>query len=373
MRVGVFCPTLNVYGGGEFVTVVIANTLAQNNYDVILFINEEINQREIEKFFGKSLDPSIKAIVKPSRVQQRGLLDFYQTIFRSYIFKSKCDIWIDSYSNCVFPWTNVTYIHFPFLNHYYYRPGFPYLKSGSMRALGGLPYSLFEKNFANYNGKLILANSHYTADEIGRFSGKKAEVLYPPVPSIIFNSNPETLTKNQRKNLVVTISRFGPDKGLEKIPHIASLTDAGIEFAIIGRVHYRDTLLSLQKLTEKLGLKDRVKFFPDASRMEMKQILKKAKIYLHTMIGEHFGISIVEAMAMGCIPIIHDSGGAKEFVPKDFRYRTVHEAAEKITKEIYEWSSEKAIKTVKIAEKFREENFSSEFMKLFKRYAEKIF
>lgn len=372
LRVGIFCPTLNVCGGGEFVAAVIANTLAQNNYDVTLFTNEEIDQREIEKFFGKSLDPSIKAIVKPSTVQTRGPLDFYQTIFRSYIFKSKCDVWIDSYSNCVFPWTNVSYIHFPFINHYFHRPEFPYLKTPNIKTVVGWPHAFFEKN-ANYNGKLILANSHFTADEIRRFSGKKAEVLYPPAPSIIFNNNPEHLTKNQRKNLVVTISRFDPGKGLEKIPYIASLTEPSIQFAIIGRVHYRDTLLSLQKLTEKLGLKDRVKFFPDASRMEMKQILENAKIYLHTMVDEHFGISIVEAMATGCTPIVHDSGGAKEFVPKDFRYRTINEAAEKITKEIYEWSPQKAIKTVKIAEKFREENFSNEFMKLFKRYAEKIF
>jgi glycosyltransferase involved in cell wall biosynthesis len=277
------------------------------------------------------------------------------------------------YSNCVFPWTNISYIHFPFLNHYYYKPQFPYLKSRHLVPVGGLPYVFFEKNFANYNGKLILANSHYTADEIRRFSGKKAEVLYPPVPSIIFNNNPETLTKNQRKNLVVTISRFGPGKELEKIPYIASLTEKNIQFAIIGRVHYRDTLLSLQKITKKLGLIDRVKFFPDASRMEMKQILKNAKIYLHTTIGEHFGISIVEAMAMGCIPIVHDSGGAREFVPKDFRYRTIHEAAVKIIKEVYGWSPRKAIKIVKIAEKFKEENFSNEFMKLFKRYEENIF
>jgi len=373
LRVGVFYPTLNVYGGGEFVTLVIANTLAQNNYDVTLFTNDEINQREIEKFFGKSLNPSIKAIVKPSTVQPRGLLDFYQTIFRSYIFNSKCDIWIDSYSNCVFPWTNVSYIHFPFLNHYYYRPKFPYLKSRNILPVGGLPHTFFEKNLINYDRKLILANSHYTADEIRRFSGKKAEVLYPPVSSIIFNDNLETLTKNQRKNIVVTIARFGPFKGLEKIPYIALLTEPSIQFAIIGRVHHKGTLLSLQKLTKKLNLIDRVKFFPDASRLEMNQILKDAKIYLHTMIGEHFGISIVEAMAMGCTPIVHDSGGAKEFVPKDFRYRTIHEAAAKITKEIYEWSPQKAIKTVRIAEKFKEENFSNEFMKLFKRYVEKIF
>ena len=261
LRVGIFCPTFNVYGGGELVAAVIANTLAQNSHDVILFTNEKVNQWEVKKFFGKSLHPSIKAIVQPSHIQPRGLLDFYQSIFRSYILKSKCDIRIDVYSCRIFPWTNISYIHFPFLNHYNYKPRFPYMKSPHRLPIGGLPYAFFEKNLINPNGKFIIANSNYTAEEIKKNFGKKPTILYPPVPSVFFKNNPENLTKNERKNLVATISRFDPGKGLEKIPHIASLTDKNIKFAIIGRVHHKKTLLSLQKLTKKLGLTDRVFFF----------------------------------------------------------------------------------------------------------------
>lgn len=371
LKVGVFCPTFNVYGGAEVVTAVLANTLAQNKCDVTLFANEEINQQEIKKFIGKGLDPSIEAVVKPSLIQPRGLLDFYQTILRSYIFKLKCDLWIDVYSNCVFPWTNITYIHFPFLNHYSYRPTFPYLRSRNILHVGGLPHAFFEKNFANYSKKLVVANSHYTADEIKRFSGKKVGVLYPPMPS--FNSNiSKTTSKNRRKDLVVTVSRFRPDKELEKIPFIASLTDPSIKFVIIGRVHHQGTLLSLQGITRKLGLEDRVKFLPDASRSDMTEMLEKAKIYLHTMTGEHFGISIVEAMTKGCIPIVHDSGGAKEFVPRDFRYNSISEAAANITNEIREWSPQKVMEVVKIAENFTEDNFSRGFMKLFMHYTQNL-
>jgi glycosyltransferase involved in cell wall biosynthesis len=77
-------------------------------------------------------------------------------------------------------------------------------------------------------------------------------------------------------------------------------------------------------------------------------------------------------MAMGCTPIVHNSGGPKEFVPEDFRYNNIYEAAAKITKEIHEWSPEKALKIIKIAERFREENFSKEFLKLLKQYEAKI-
>jgi glycosyltransferase involved in cell wall biosynthesis len=363
---------LNVYGGGEFVALVIANTLAQNNYDVTLFTNKEVNQGELKKFFGESLRPSIKTILNPSPIQSRGLLDFYQTIFHSYIFKSKCDVWIDPYSNCIFPWTNISYIHFPFLNHYFYKPKFPYLKSRHRLPVGSLPYNIFEKKLTNAKGKLIMTNSHYTAEEIRSFSGKKAKVLYPPVPSVHFN-NPKDLIKTQRKNRVVTISRFSPGKELEKIPYIASLTRSDIQFALIGRVHHKNTLLSLQRLIKKLGLTERVKVFPDIPRLAMKKMLKSAKIYLHTKVGEHFGISIAEAMTMGCIPIVHNSGGVKEYVPADYRYENIHYAAQKIEKTINDWSPSKAEQMIKIAERFNEENFSKEFMKLFKQYAQTRF
>lgn len=372
LRIGVFYPTLNVYGGGEFVAAVISNTLAQNNYSVTFFTNKRINQREVKQFFGQGLHRSLKVIANPSIVQPKGLLDFYQTIFRSYIFKSKCDIWIDVYSNRIFPWTNVTYIHYPFLNHNFYKPKFPYIKSGHLLPIGGLPYAVFEKNLINDNKKLILANSRYTADEIKRFSGKKAIVLYPPVPSTFFSKNLDFLNNFQRENLVITISRLGPGKGLEKIPYIASLTDEDIRFVIVGRLHYKNTLLSLQKLIKELGLADRIKIFPDISIDDMKNLLKKAKVCLHTMVGEHFGISIVQAMAMGCVPIVHDSGGAREFVPENYRYNDMYEAAAKITKEIYAWSPSKAKQMISIAERFKEENFSKEFMKLFKQYEESI-
>ena len=35
----------------------------------------------------------------------------------------------------------------------------------------------------------------------------------------------------------------------------------------------------------------------------------EAKVYLHTMPYEHFGISIVEAMAAGLVPVVPRSGG----------------------------------------------------------------
>jgi len=282
-------------------------------------------------------------------------------------------VWVDVYSRRIFPWTNVAYIHFPFSNHFDYRKKFPYLKSRRLIQVCAAPYVVFERNFVDGNGKLKLANSRYTAGEIENFLGLKAEVLYPPVSSANFISNVQDLAEKERENLVVTISRFRSSKKLEKIPYIASLTGSNTHFVIIGRIYDNITLntfLSLQRLTKKLNLTDRVKFLPEASRLEVKKTLKIAKVYLHTSVGEHFGISIAEAMAMGCIPIVHDSGGPREFVPEELRYKSINGAAEKITKEINVWSPQKALKMVKIAEKFKEENFCNNFIRFFNRYIE---
>lgn len=41
-------------------------------------------------------------------------------------------------------------------------------------------------------------------------------------------------------------------------------------------------------------------------------VFEKAKAGLHTMLEEHFGISIVEMMAAGLYTIAHNSGGPKD-------------------------------------------------------------
>lgn len=361
--VGVFCPTLHNYGGGEFVAVAIANTLAQNGYSVTLFTTKPVDSKAVRGFFGETLHPKIEAITQPTSLNIKGIMGFYQTVFRSYVAKSKTATFIDPYSNCVFPWTNVCYMHFPTLNRYAYRTRFPYLLSPHHTEVGALPQVILEKNLATYDDKLILANSHYTAKEIEAFSGKRVEVLYPPYTSSIQNFPAQT-----KQDLVVTTSRFEQNKKLENIPKIAQKTSSNIKFAVIGRLYDKGTLDRLQVEVKKLGLSDRVHFYPDLPAEQKLQMLASAKVYLHTMVGEHFGISIVEAMALGCIPVSHNSGGMVEFVPAQNRYETIGQAADKIDTAIGGWSEDKTLEPKRIAEQFSIKNFSCRFMELFSKY-----
>jgi len=72
--------------------------------------------------------------------------------------------------------------------------------------------------------------------------------------------------------------------------------------------------------------------------LKLKSALKRllrpihlAKIYLHTMSGELFGISTVEAMSVGLILVVPAVGGHTEFVPNKYQFRTLEEASEIIS------------------------------------------
>jgi glycosyltransferase involved in cell wall biosynthesis len=62
------------------------------------------------------------------------------------------------------------------------------------------------------------------------------------------------------------------------------------------------------------------------------ELLQDSRMYVHLMEGEHFGIAPVEGLASGCVTLVHNSGGMKEFIPKEFRWQNYGDLKEKIFK-----------------------------------------
>jgi glycosyltransferase involved in cell wall biosynthesis len=58
--------------------------------------------------------------------------------------------------------------------------------------------------------------------------------------------------------------------------------------------------------------------------------MKKAKTYFHPMIGEHFGMAVVESMAAGLVPIVPSVGGPTEYVPRKYHFQILEEAVDKV-------------------------------------------
>jgi glycosyltransferase involved in cell wall biosynthesis len=92
--------------------------------------------------------------------------------------------------------------------------------------------------------------------------------------------------------------------------------------------------------------------------------LGEAKVYLHLMNGEHFGITVIEAMSASCLPVVHDSGGPKEIVNDQigFRWQNVEDIPTMIDESIKKSPSEDARRA---AETFSRERFENRLFSIF--------
>lgn len=355
MIFGIYHSTLNSPGGAEFVTLTMINALKKEGHTVVVLTDEKIDQSKVMSLFGRKVSVD-RQIILPNFFSPYSwdLGAIYNNVLRSLFLRFECDTLIDTCSNSLFPWVDVAYIHFPCSP--------PIL---SMRDNLYLPYySLVRKanKKTQSNQKLVFVNSKYIAKVLMNRLGIKAHVLFPPVPTI--PNSLESMMCSHRTNTVVTISRISAEKNLEIIPKIAKLTEKNICFVIIGGCKSRETLRSILRLAKNLGVSNRVNILTDLTRNELKNILLTSKVYLHTMKKEHFGISIIEGMSAGCIPIVHDGGGPREFVPKNLRYKNVEEAKVKIETAMSTWSVEYAEKMSHKARAYDEENFSKKFIKM---------
>lgn len=159
----------------------------------------------------------------------------------------------------------------------------------------------------------IVCNSRFTKNHIDPRIGKRATVIYPPVEKITGIGN--------KKKIILSVGRFHP---LKK-------QDVMIEAFRKGRFEDYELILSGGLLTAdeayfrrlKLLVKGlSVRLLPNASFKMLASLYNKSGIYWHAAgFGqtrpehmEHFGISTVEAMSAGAVPIVYNGGGLPEIV-----------------------------------------------------------
>ncbi|MDG6934178.1 MAG: glycosyltransferase, partial [Nitrososphaerota archaeon] len=172
----------------------------------------------------------------------------------------------------------------------------------------------FEKRYLDRTR--IITNSKFTQSEIRRILGRDSEVVYPPAVSADL-----TDPKFPRRDQVLTVSRIALDKDLGILKDIASKNTA-FRYYLVGTTDktspqvVRDlrgvTFFSNVRYdvyTEVIKDIQGIIIFPNLGYSDLKELYSTSKVYLHTKHNEHFGISIVEAMAHGCVPVVHKSGG----------------------------------------------------------------
>lgn len=171
---------------------------------------------------------------------------------------------------------------------------------------------------------VILTNSKYTKECTLRsyptLREASVEVVYPPVNSEDF------IPSRKKKDTVVTLGRFEETKRQLEQLQIARMTPE-LEFRICGFIFSKRYFRKCQAFIEEEKIEN-AKLIPNISFNKAKELLSTSKFFLHNVRNEPFGISTVEAIHSGCVPVVHNSGGQKEIVNlKSLRFERAEQAA----------------------------------------------
>jgi glycosyltransferase involved in cell wall biosynthesis len=340
--------SLNTPGGEATLAMETIRSLHELGYSVELVTVQKPNLEDITKAYSKEVPVSKVRSLFPFKINYFGI---YQRLLTSIspIDLKDSDIVINTNGNTL-PYRIpedvpcMLYIHFPTLlinsvgynNSKYQKSLFwkTYFKPYQI-----MTNALTKKALARSN--VILTNSRFSRDAVRKaYPDVEPYVLHPPVDIDRFSV---AYRSNYREHKVLVISRFSPEKQIEKAIKVARILRQKIKLQVIGSLVPANRLYfdSLQKMIYENKLEGEIKLTPNATNLELIDAMSTSRIYLHTMHGEHFGVSIVEAMAAGLVPIVPSYGGCSEIVPLKYQYRTLEDAAACVSNNIDEYSDEK--------------------------------
>lgn len=353
MKIGIFDPYLDTLSGGERYMLSIASCLSKNHQVDLFWDDKEIINKAKSKF-DFSLD-SVSVV--------KNIFNTKTSFLNRLLLSSRYDV-IFYLSDGSIPLTAAkkTYLHFQFPTEWVNVTSLTRMK---LKQISG-----------------VICNSHFTKKLIDKKFNLNSYVIYPPV----------TLLKQKpfqdKENMILTVGRFSSNGDNDDFKKLYFMIDtfkslSGNElkdwqFNIVTNFLEKDKD-EYEKLKAYADLKN-IKLLTNLTRNELLTLYEKAKIYWHAAgFGEdnqlnpekmeHFGISTVEALSAGCVPIVINSGGQPEIVKEGdngYLWDSVEELKEKTIK-VANWKENNVKVTVNfdaLNKKFGNERFCQEINKL---------
>lgn len=350
MRVGIFDPYLDTLGGGEKYIFDICRYLSANN-EVFFFWNDRSILKEAEKRFSINLS-NVKLI--------DNIFSPKIPLIKRILATKKYDLIIyvsDGSIPLLLAKKNILIFQFP------------------VNWINGK--SLVNKIKLSRINKII-CYSNFVKIFLDKTFSKKATVLPPSVEL-------PKIRSFKKENIILTVGRFTKNMNAKKqrdlINVFKTMCDNGLKgwkFVLIGSVLQKDyDFVDNLKLSAK---NYPIEILTNLSFDKLLDYYKKAKIYWHATgygedlekypeYAEHFGISTVEAMGGGAVPVVINAGGQKEIVQNGvngFLWESLGDLEEKTLKlikdeKLWQRMSERARKR---AEFFAGDRFCKEIKKL---------
>jgi len=285
MRAAIYNPYLDTLGGGERYSLAVATVLQNQGYKVDVQWRSPSIKNKLEERFGMELEG-----INFVKDVKRG--DGYEVCF-----------WVSDGSIPALR-ARKNFLHFQVPFH------------------GVKGITLLNK-MKLWRIKKIIVNSNFTKGFIDKEYGVDSTVLYPPVPV-------EKIKPKRKENTILFVGRFSELKQAKNqdilVQAFKRLYDSGYkEWSLIlaggTEVGGRDYIEKIKKMSEGYP----IEIVESPSFKEIVNLYGRAKIFW-SAVGfgakeekepekvEHFGISLVEAMAAGALPIVYSAGGYKEII-----------------------------------------------------------
>jgi len=329
MKAGIFDPYLDTLGGGERYCLTVAEILLKNNWQVDLFwsgqkdLIEKAQNRfslKIDKInFVDDIFHLKKIKIDPQddlnqirTILSHPLLTHHKIgkILKNYQVMHQYDLIFylsDGSVPLLFAKKNLFHIQVPFK-----------LKlNPTQKLLNNLKLKISRPT--------VICNSNFTQKFTHQSLGQSGQVLYPPVDVDKFR------VSKFKKNYILTVGRFDNILNAKKqdilIKAFATLSPHHPDWTLVligGSAQDPDQnqyLIHLKKIAANLP----IKFIVNPPFARLKKYYAKSKIYWHAAgfnvnqdehpeATEHFGMTVVEAMASGLVPLVVNKGGLPEIV-----------------------------------------------------------
>lgn len=203
-----------------------------------------------------------------------------------------------------------------------------------LKILGYIPLFLvaYPKNneFLDTYNKII-SISKYSNLWIKRFWNRESTILFPPVDTRSFASSVDTI----KEKAILSVGRFFPEHHNKKQYELARTfikmreeypeDMKGYRLYLAGGMADRPEHIEYVERIKELAEGHPIEVMVNIPFRELAELFRKASIFwhgaglgedekLHPEKFEHFGITTVEAMSAGCIPIVINKGGQKEII-----------------------------------------------------------
>src|SRR5215467_4688934 len=351
MKVGIYNEPSGSIGGSEYAVSVLAHALSERHQVEIVHHNQTLAIDQLEQLSGLELANVRLRLVDrqepPNLRFPSGLRNLHRR-YRAEIdwqadFSRPYDLFIASTHGlppfCHAP-TGVLLTLFPLHDRV---SVWPWVAVATARnwllkeKVKNLYYSwLWHERFRSYQYRL--SNSKYTRKWTRAWWGIETDILYPPVDTF-FDPVPKA-------NLLLSVGRFSTvshsKRQVEMMGAFSHLKRTALQewcYHSVGGLGDHPADHDYFDQVRRIARDCSAQVTANIARADLRQLLSRAQIYWHAagygcdentdpFQAEHFGISTVEAMAAGCVPVVYDHGGQSEIVEhgrSGYLWRTLDE------------------------------------------------